>query len=286
MSELVQLLRQAFQEWVDNKGATLGAALAYYTLFSMAPVVLLFIGLAGMLLGQEDTEGRAVAMFRGLLGQDGGEAIQQIVSNASHERTSSIWAAILGGLIMLFGASMVFVELQSSLNIVWGVVSKPDAGVVGFIRARVFSFGLFLSALFVLFVVLTMASYVVDAGSWLGDALPAGGLISHTLNVGLSLLILSLLSAMIFKIVPDAKIAWGDVWLGAFIAALLLAIGKVLVQAQFSELQHGSPFGAAGSVVVLVVWVYYSAQILFFCAEITRVYANRFGSYGKSSRVQ
>lgn len=254
MHELVELLQQAFQEWLDDKGATLGAALAYYTLFSMAPVVLLFIGLAGLLLGQEDAQGRVVEMFRGLLGQEGGDAMQQIVNNASHEKTSSIWAAIFGGLMMLFGASMVFVELQSSLNIVWGVLSKPESGVGGFIRTRVFSFGLFLSALFVLFVVLTLASYIVAAGAWLSAALPAGEVVGHALNFGLSLLILSGLSATIFKVVPDVKIAWCDVWLGAFIAALLLAVGKFLVQVQFLTLHHDSPFGAAGSVVVLVVW--------------------------------
>ena len=273
------LLKQACSKWVDDKGATLGAALAYYALFSIAPLLLMFVGLAGILLGAEEAQGQTFEFFRRLLGKEGSEALQEIVRNASREKSSSNWAAIGGAALMLFGASVVFVQLQSSLNVVWGVLPKPGQGLRGLVRERVFSFGLLLSAVFLLFVFLTLTAYVVDAGSWLSTALPGGAALAAALNFGLSLILLSVLFALIFKILPDTPITWSDVWLGACLTALLFVLVKSFVRIQLGEFYGGSPFGAANSAIVLVVWVYYAAQILFFGAELTQVYANHFGSH-------
>ena len=285
IGDTFSLVKQASSKWLDDKGATLVAALAYYTLFSIAPLLLVFIGLAGMLLGPEEAQGQTFEFFRRLLGKEGGEAMQEIVRNASLEKSSSNWAAGGGAALTLFGASMVFVQLQSSLNVVWGVLPKPGRGLCGFVRERVFSFGLLLSAVFLLFVALTLTAYVVDAGSWLRTTLPGGAALAAALNFALSLILLSVLFAMIFKMLPDTRIQWSDVHWGAFLTALLFVLGKSFIRMQLGEFYGGSPFGAASSVIVLVVWVYYSAQILFFGAELTQVYANLFGSHVGSPRA-
>ncbi|MEA3207471.1 MAG: rane protein [Chthoniobacter sp.] len=279
VGDAFSLTKQAAIAWMDDNAPTLGAALAYYTIFSLAPLLIISIGLAGMVLGQEAAQGQIFDQLRSLVGDEGGRAMQEMVRNAGSEKDTSVFATVLGGVTLLFGASTVFGQLQTSLNAVWGVQPKPGRGVRGIIEDRVLSFGLILAVGFLLLVSLVLTAVVAGVGKWMGGVLPGGEAMTQVLNFALSLAVITALFAMIFKMLPDAKIAWHDVWIGAFITALLFVIGKSVLGIYLGKSSVGSSFGAAGSLIVLVVWVYYSAQILFFGAEWTQVYANRFGSH-------
>lgn len=277
-SESFAVLKQAAVEWVDDNAPTLGAALAYYTVFSLAPLLIISIGLSGLILGREAAQGQIFEQLRMLVGEEGGAAVQEMVKNAAGEKDTSLWATLVGGSTLLFGASTVFGQLQTSLNAVWGVTSKPGRGLKGLIRDRVLSFGFIVVVGFLLLVSLVLTAVVAGVGEWMGGLLPMGEALIQVLNVVLSLGVITVLFAMIFKILPDAKVAWPDVWIGAAITSVLFIIGKTVLGIYLGKSSVGSSFGAAGSLIVLLVWVYYSAQILFFGAEFTQVYANRFGS--------
>lgn len=279
LGDALPLVKQAANEWMDDNAPTLGAALAYYTVFSLAPLLIISIGLAGMVLGQEAAQGQVFEQLRSLVGDEGGKAMQEMVRNAGSEKTTSVFATVVGGITLLFGASTVFGQLQSSLNAVWGVQAKSGRGIRGIIRDRILSFGLILAVGFLLLVSLILTAVVAGVGKWMGEALPGGEAVTQILNFTLSLLVITALFATIFKMLPDAKIAWRDVWIGALITGILFVVGKSALGIYLGKSSVGSSFGAASSLIVLVVWVYYSAQILFFGAELTQVYANRFGSH-------
>jgi membrane protein len=278
-SETVSLAKEAATEWVNDNAPTLGAALAYYTAFSLAPLLVISIGIAGMVLGQEAAQGEIFQQLRTLVGDESSKAMQELVKSAASDQSHSLWATIVGGATLLFGASTVFGQLQTSLNAIWGVQPKPGRGIKGIIYDRVLTFSFILVVGFLLLVSLVLTAVVAGVGKWMGGFLPAGELFIQAVNFGLSLAVITVLFAMIFKFLPDAKIAWRDVWVGAFITALLFVLGKSGLGIYLGKSSVGSSFGAAGSLVVLLVWVYYSAQILFFGAEVTQVYANRFGSH-------
>lgn len=278
-TELFSLVKEAAGEWMDDNAPTLGAALAYYTIFSLAPLLIISIALAGIFLGHQAAQGQIFDELRMLVGEEGGRAIQEIVRTADVEKQTSVLSMILGGVTLLFGASTVFGQLQASLNAIWGVQAKPGRGVRGIIRDRILSFGLILSVGFLLLVSLLLTAVVAAVGKWMGGALPGGEVVAHVLNFTLSFAVITALFAMIFKTLPDVKIAWRDVWIGAAVTALLFVVGKSALGIYLGKSSIGSQFGAAGSLIVLVVWVYYSAQIVFFGAEITQLYANRFGSH-------
>ena len=277
--ETFSLLKATAFEWLDDQAPTLGAALAYYTVFSLAPLLIISIALAGLVFGAEAAQGQIFDQLRGLLGDASGKAMQEIVQSASAEPKTGVVATVIGFVTLLFGASGVFGQLQASLNIIWGVQPKPGRGILGIIRDRSLSFGFILVVGFLLLVSLLLTAGIAFVGKQFGAMVPGMEALIQILNSILSLAVITLLFGMMFKILPDANIAWRDVWIGAFITALLFTLGKFALGFYLGRSGVGSSYGAAGSLIVLLLWVYYSSQIVFFGAEFTQVYANRFGSH-------
>ena len=275
---MFSLLKQTASEWMEDDAPTLGAALAYYTVFSLAPLMTIAIAIAGFFFGKEAAQGQIFDELRGLLGEEGGKAVEEMVQSANAQPTAGVVATIISVIILLFGASGVFGQLQASLNTIWGVKPKPGRGVLGMIQDRLLSFGFTLVVGFLLLVSLMLTAGIALMADWVGGLMPGSETLAQILNVVFSLTMITLLFAMIFKFLPDAKIAWRDVWIGAFLTALLFTIGKFALGIYLGKSGVASSYGAAGSLIVLLLWVYYSSQILFFGAEFTQVYANRFGS--------
>jgi membrane protein len=275
---MLSLLKQTASEWMEDDAPTLGAALAYYTVFSLAPLMTIAIAIAGLFFGKEAAQGQIFDELRVLLGEEGGKAVEEMVQSANAQPTAGVVATIISVIILLFGASGVFGQLQASLNTIWGVKPKPGRGVLGMIQDRLLSFGFTLVVGFLLLVSLMLTAGIALMANWLGGLMPGSETLAQILNIVFSLAMITLLFAMIFKFLPDAKIAWRDVWIGAFLTALLFTIGKFALGIYLGKSGVASSYGAAGSLIVLLLWVYYSSQILFFGAEFTQVYANRFGS--------
>ena len=263
---------------MEDDAPSLGAALAYYTVFSLAPLMTIAIAMAGFFFGKEAAQGQIFDELRVLLGEEGGKAVEEMVQSANAQPTAGVVATIISVIILLFGASGVFGQLQASLNAIWGVKAKPGRGVLGLIKDRLLSFGFTLVVGFLLLVSLLLTAGMALMADWIGGLMPGSEALAYILNIVLSLSMITLLFATIFKFLPDAKIAWHDVWIGAFLTALLFTIGKFALGIYLGKSGVASSYGAAGSLIVLLLWVYYSSQILFFGAEFTQVYANRFGS--------
>ena len=277
--EILPILKETASEWMEDQAQSLGAALAYYTVFSLAPLLLIAIAIAGFFFGREAAQGQIFDQLRGLLGEASGKAMQDMVQNANTKPATGVMAAFIGAVTLLFGASGVFGQLQASLNAIWGVQPKPGRGVLGIIQDRILSFGFILVVGFLLLVSLLFTAAIALVGEWFGGMVPGMEALTQILNSVLSLALITLLFATIFKFLPDAKIAWHDVWIGAFITAVLFTVGKFALGLYLGKSGVASSYGAAGSLIVLLLWVYYSSQILFFGAEFTQVYANRFGSH-------
>jgi membrane protein len=275
---MLSLLKQTASEWMEDDAPTLGAALAYYTVFSLAPLMTIAIAMAGLFFGKEAAQGQIFDELRVLFGEEGGKAVEEVVQSANAQPAAGVVATIISVIILLFGASGVFGQLQASLNTIWGVKPKPGRGVLGIIRDRLLSFGFTLVVGFLLLVSLLLTAGIALVADWVGGLMPGSETLAQLLNVVFSLVMITLLFAMIYKFLPDAKIAWRDVWIGAFLTALLFTIGKFALGIYLGKSGVASSYGAAGSLIVLLLWVYYSSQILFFGAEFTQVYANRFGS--------
>lgn len=275
---MLSLLKQTASEWMEDDAPTLGAALAYYTVFSLAPLMTIAIAIAGFFFGKEAAQGQIFDELRVLLGGEGGKAVEEMVQSAHAQPTAGVVATIISVIVLLFGASGVFGQLQASLNTIWGVKPKPGRGVLAMIQDRLLSFGFTLVVGFLLLVSLLLTAGIALVADWVGGLMPGSETLAQLLNVVFSLAMITLLFAMIFKFLPDAKIAWRDVWIGAFLTALLFTIGKFALGIYLGKSGVASSYGAAGSLIVLLLWVYYSSQILFFGAEFTQVYANRFGS--------
>lgn len=271
------LLKDTVTDWLDDKAARLAAALAFYTLLSLAPLLIIAVSVAGLVFGDEAARGEITGQLQGLLGVQGAEAIESVLANAKSP-TSGVLGTIVGVVVLLFGASGVFGELQGALDQIWEVEPKSGRGVKGFLRDRFFSFTLVLGVGFLLLVSLVLSAVLAAVGGFMASHLPGGEVVWQVINFAISLGVMTVLFALIFKVVPDVQIEWRDVWIGALVTAALFALGKLGIGMYLGRSSIGSPFGAAGSVVVLVVWVYYSAQILFFGAEFTQVYARHRGS--------
>jgi membrane protein len=275
---IVAILKTAASNWMEDHAPTLGAALAYYTIFSLAPLLIIAIGIAGLVFGREAAQGQIFDQLRSLLGDAGGKAMQDMVQNATAKPTTGLVATVIGVVTLLFGASGVFGQLQTSLNTIWGVQPKPGRGVLGILRDRFLSFGFILVVGFLLLVSLLLTAMIAIVGQWFGGMSLGMEALAHILNLVLSLAVITLLFAMIFKFLPDARIAWRDVWIGALITAALFTAGKFALGLYLGKSGVASTYGAAGSLIVLLLWIYYSAQILFFGAEFTKAYAHRSGS--------
>jgi len=275
---ILDLLKETFQEWQEDKAGRLAAALAYYTVFSLAPLVIIAIAIAAVVFGQEAAQGGIVTQLQDLLGKQGAEAVQEMIQNSRKPNEGRI-ATIISVALLLFGASGVFGQLQDALNTIWEVAPKPDRGIMGFIKDRFLSFAMVLVIGFLLLVSLVLSAALAALGNYFGNLIPGVPFIWQALNFVISFGVITLLFGMMFRILPDAKIAWSDVWIGAAITSLLFTIGKLLLGQYLGNGSVGSTYGAAGSFVVLLLWVNYSAQILFFGAEFTQVYANKYGSH-------
>lgn len=272
------LLKETFSEWNKDKASRLAAALAYYTVFSLAPLLIIVIAIAGSVFGEEAARGEIVGQIGGLVGPQGAEFIETAIENANKPNARSI-ASIISIVALLFGASGVFAELQDALNTVWEVQPKPGRGVFNIIKTRFLSFTMVLSVGFLLLVSLVLTTALAALVNYFGRLLPGGiDLLWQLANFILSFVITTVLFALIYKVLPDVKIAWSDVWVGAAITSVLFSIGRYLLGQYLGNSSFGSTYGAAGSLVVILAWVYYAAQILFFGAEFTQVYTRRYGS--------
>jgi len=269
------VLKEAGGEWVEDKASRLGAALAYYTVFSLAPLLVIAIAVASFFFGGS-AEGQITEQIQGLVGPEGGKAIEQMLKHANDQPNTGIVASVIGVAVLLFGATGLFGQLQDALNTVWEVQPKPGRGVWGFIRDRFLSFSMVLGTAFLLLVSLVVSAALSALTGLLGDL--QTGVFGQAVNVLVSFGVITTLFAMIYRFLPDAKIAWRDVWLGAAITALLFVVGKLLIGLYLGQASVGSAYGTFGSLAVLLVWVYYSAQIFLFGAEFTKSYADHFGS--------
>ena len=278
LSQQWQMIMAAVKAWVDDYAPSMGAALSYYTLFSLAPLLIIVIAVAGMVFGQEAAQGEIVAQLRGIMGEQGAVAVEGMLK-AAREPAKGVVATVVGLAMLLLGATAIFGELQSALDRIWRVPApKEESGIWHLLRTRLLSFGLVFGLGFLLVVSLVVSAVLAALGKWWGGWFQGWDVLLEILNFVVSFGIFTLLFAMIYKIMPRANIPWGDVWTGAAVTALLFTIGKVLIGLYLGKSSLASGFGAAGSLVVLIAWVYYSAQIFLFGAEYTWVYANRHGS--------
>ncbi len=274
-----QMLKEAGSAWIDDKALRMGAALAYYSVFSMAPILLITIAIAGLVFGEQAARGEVLGQVRGVVGAQTANAVEDILMHAGRDGGGG-WATAIGFLVLFFGASGVFVELQDSLNTIWKVMPRPGRPIREIVRERLLSFTVILGTGFLLLVSLVISAALVALGGIFKPVanLPGGAALWQALNFIISLGIITLLFAMIYKVLPDAEIAWRDVWVGAVITALLFTGGKYLIGLYLGHSSLTSAFGAAGSVILVLSWVYYSSLILLFGAEFTRVFARHSGS--------
>lgn len=277
------IVKQTASDWIDDDASRLAASLAFYTLLSLAPLVIIAVAVAGFVLGPEAARGQIAHELSGVVGRDAARGIQAVVASAQSPATGTI-GTIIGVVTLFVGASGVFGELQYALNAIWEVRARPGRGILGEVRDRFLSFSMVLVVAFLLLVSLLLSTLLSAVGHRFATALPGGELVWQACNFGFSLALITGLFALIFKYVPDVEIAWRDVWLGAAVTALLFTIGKSLLGVYLGKASIESSYGAAGSLVVLVVWVYYSAQILFLGAEFTQVQARLRGRSIRPSR--
>jgi membrane protein len=276
--KIFDLIRECVGAWVDDYASSMGAALAFYTLFSIAPLLIIAIAVAGLVFSQEAAQGEIVAQIQGLIGREGAIAVQSVLKIAS-EPAQDIFAMVVSIITLAIGATTVFAELQSDLDRIWRVPAPAkENGIWTFLRTRVLSFGLALGLGFLLLVSLVISAAIAAFGKWWNVFFEGWELFLHALNFSISFAITTLVFATIYKLMPRARIAWRDVLFGAAVTALLFEIGKLLIGLYLGKTRVASGFGAAGSLVILLVWVYYSAQIFLLGAEFTWVYSRMYGS--------
>jgi len=278
------LLKQTFQEWLEDKAPQLGAALAYYTVFSLAPLILVLLAIVGVIF-RDDAAGawnKITQQMSYFLDPNALQVVQNIAEKASQSGKSTI-ATIIGVALALFGASGVFGQLQDALNTIWGVKAKPSRGIWGFLRTRFLSFAMVAGICFLLLVSLAIEALLKGFSHYVQSVLPGGIVIALTVYLIFDFAVVVLLFAMIFKFLPDVKIQWRDVWIGAVMTAILFGLGKWLLGFYLGSGAASSAYGAASSLITLLLWVYYSSQILLFGAEFTQVHAARAGREFKPS---
>ena len=273
-----KLVKSAANAWVDDYAPSMGAALSYYMLFSMAPLLLIVISVAGLAFGVDAARGQIFGELRGLLGADAAKSIESLLVSVS-EPTEGIIATLVGVGVMLLGATSVFGELQDALDRIWRAPSRTrSSSLWRLLRARLLSFGMILGIAFLLMVSLLLGAVVAALGKWWGDVFGGWSLMAQTVNVLVGFALTTGVFAMIYKLMPRVAVRWHDVWLGAVVTAMLFTVGKFLIGLYIGRSAVASGFGAAGSLVIVLVWVYYSAQVFLMGAEFTWVYARTFGS--------
>src|SRR5688500_8908009 len=275
LADLPALAKQTSEAWSDDKAPKMGAALSYYTIFSLAPLLVVIIAVAGFVFGEDAARGRIVDQLTGVLGVDGAVMVQTMIQKASEPR-AGILATVLGLVTLLLGATGVMMELHDDLNTIWKVTPASKRGWRGTVRDRLLSFSVVLGFGFLLIVSLVLSVGLAAAGDRLNDMIPGWVLLAYALNYGLSILVVPALMGTIFVLLPDVRIAWRDVWIGALVTSLLFHVGKLLIGLYLGKAGVGSPFGAAGSLAVLLVWIYYTSQVfLMGAAERKSVVSGR-----------
>lgn len=278
IGQLWQLSKAAVSSWIDDYAPSMGAALAYYTMFSIAPLLLIVISIAGFVFGADAARGAIVDQLRTLMGDEGALAIQSLLESVS-QPGESLAATLFGLALLLIGATTVFAELQDDLDRIWRAPERnKSSGLWGLLRARLLSFGMILGIAFLLLVSLVASAAMAMLGKWWGPFFIGWEVVAHVLNIIVSFALITVVFAMIYKIMPRVQIRWQDVWIGAAVTSLLFAIGKFLIGLYIGKSGITSGFGAAGSLVAMLVWVYYSAQIFLLGAEFTWNYSNTYGS--------
>lgn len=273
-----KFLKDVVNQWIEDEPFQLAAALSYYTLFSLAPLLIIAISVAGLVFGQEAAQNQVVETMQGLVGEDSAKAIQGMIQNASDKPKTGIFSTLLGAVALLFGAGGVVGQLQTSLNQIWGVEPKSGQGVWGFIRQRFISFAMVLSLGFLLLVSLIVSTVLSAFTTFIGGAVGGGVIIGHAIDLVVSFAFITLLFALIYKFLPDAEIRWTEVWIGAALTSILFTVGKFIIGLYLGSSGVASVYGAAGSLITVLLWVYYSSLIFFAGAEFTQVYATEFGS--------
>ncbi|MEJ7680405.1 MAG: YihY/virulence factor BrkB family protein [Segetibacter sp.] len=275
---MIEVLKNCFSGFIDDKVTKLSASLAYYTVFSMAPLLIVIISLCGLLLGKEAVEGKIYGQLAGFVGSDTAAQLQQIIKNASLAGKSQV-AVIIGAITLLVGATTVFAEIQDSINGIWGLKPKPKRGWLKMIQNRLLSFSVIASLGFLLLVSLGVTAIIDGFSARLRAHFPeVTVVVFYIINIVISLVVITVIFGVIFKVLPDAKIKWKDVLAGSIATALLFMLGKFGISFYISKSNVGSTYGTAGSLVVLLLWIYYSSIILYFGAEFTKAYAVKYGS--------
>jgi len=275
--DLPALLKDAYARWKNHAGAKMGASLAYYAVLSLAPLVIIVIAIVGLVFGRDAAREGLIAQVQALAGPDGASMINTMIASAQ-EPSSGILSAVIGILTLLFGASGVFSELRDSLNKIWEVKATPGSGIWAMIRERFLTFGMVLGIGFLLLVSLLLSAALAALGRFFGDSLPLPAFVLEGANVLVSIIVITLLFAAIYRFLPAERLAWSDLWIGSFGTAILFVLGKFLLGLYLGHATVGSAYGAAGSLIVLLVWIYYTAQLFFLGAEFTRAYSLKHGS--------
>lgn len=272
--ETWSIVKDAAGYWLQDRAPRMGAALAYYSIFSMAPLLVIAIGIAGLIFGHEAAQGRIAAQVEDVIGGEGAEMLNAMVKSAAAPGSGGV-GTTLGIIMLVVGAVGLFAELQDDLNGIWQVQPKPDRGIWGMIRDRFLSFSMVLGVAFLLLVSLLVSTALSAVVQLLGDFESAA--LGHLVNISVNLVVITLMFAMIFRYLPDARVAWRDVWFGAVLTTVLFMLGKTLIGLYLGHSGVASAYGAAGSLAVLLLWLYYSAQIFLYGAELTRAVAEHSG---------
>ncbi len=277
LRKIGRLFPETFKEWQADKAPLIAAALAYYTVFSISPLLVIAIAIAGTVFGDQTAQKEITDQLVALVGQDGVKPILQALNNISQPKIRG-FASLISIAILILGASGIFAQLQDALNTVWKVKPQPGQGVMLFLRKRLLSFLMVLAIGFLLILSLVLSAVVATLSRYRTDFLPGSSILRENLDFIVSFGLITFLFCLMFKYVPDVKIAWKDVFIGSIITALLFLFGKYLLGLYLSKGSLGSAYGAAGSLIVFLAWVYYSAQIILFGAEFTHVYTRMYGS--------
>lgn len=274
---VLTLAKDGYRVWSDAKASQLAAALAYYSAFSLAPLLLISVAVAGVVFGAEAVQGRLDEQLRGALGAEAAEVLQSMVASSRRADGSAI-ATVVGAALLAFAATGLFAQLKDALNTIWGIAEKPTSAVLDFLRDRAAALGMVLGIGFLLLVSLVASTALAAASEWVGRALPIPAAVVHGAGSLVTFALITALFAAIFKVLPDAEIAWRDLWLGAALTAAFFTVGKLALAWYLGRAATASAHGAAGSVVLILLWVYYSSLILLFGASLTRVVARERGA--------
>ena len=278
------LVKTAVSSWLDDYAPSMGAALSYYTVFSLAPLLLIVVSVAGLVFGQDAVRGELFAQLQGLMGADAAKAVQDLLVSVN-KPAQGILGTIVGIALLVFGATTVFGELQDALDRIWRAPARAKGGLWSLLRARLLSFGMILGLAFLLMVSLVLGAAISALGKWWGPAFGGWETLLQIVNLLVGFGLTTLVFAMIYKMMPRVKVQWHDVWLGALVTSLLFTIGKFLIGLYIGKSGVASGFGAAGSLIVVFIWVYYSAQIFLLGAEFTWIYAKTLGSLRSAEGV-